>query len=154
MSTSTSQNFDSYLPIYDTVPEKWQDARPFLVEMLKKISIEVNRREIGWFLNEEIVTGQQFFPSTTSNPPQFRSIFRNVIDFSPLPAGTTSLPHGITVDANFTLVELFGSATNSVSLKGTPINQPNINYDSVNINITSALAYDRAYAIISYIQEI
>lgn len=151
--SSNSQNFESYLPVYDAVPDDWRDARPFLVEMLKKISNEVNRREIGWFLNEEVLTGKQFFSSLSSSPPQFRSIFRKVIDFSPLPIGTTSKPHTIKVDINFSLIELFGSATNSMTFSGTPINQPNINYDSVNINITSAAAYDRAYAIISYILE-
>lgn len=152
--SSSSQNFESYLPVYDTVPAKWEDARPFLVEMLKKISNEVNRREICWFLEEEIVTGLQFFPSLTSSPPQYRTIFRKIIDFSPLPIGTTSKSHGITIDINFTLIELFGSGTDSVSFKGEPINQPNINYDSANINITSTVAYDRAYAVIYYILEI
>jgi hypothetical protein len=36
MDTRDSQIFDSYLPVYNVVPEKWEDARPLLVEILKK----------------------------------------------------------------------------------------------------------------------
>ena len=45
-----SQTLESYVPVYDVVPEKWEEARPFLVEQLKKISEGVNTREIGFFL--------------------------------------------------------------------------------------------------------
>ena len=31
-----SQEFESYVPVYDTVPEKWEEARQFLVEHLKR----------------------------------------------------------------------------------------------------------------------
>ncbi len=152
----SSQFFESYVPVYDTVPERWEDARQFLVEHLKKISNAVNIREIGWFLDEELLSGKQFIPPTPASgtSTQYRSILRKVIDFSPLAVGLNSQPHGITFDANFTLLQLYGAATDSVALVAIPINQPNINMDATNINITAAAAYDRAYAIVEYIQEL
>ncbi len=155
---TSSQNFESYVPVYDTVPDTWEEARPFLVEQLKKISEGVNVREIGWLLEEEALTGQQFIPGISLNPnltsPQFRSVLRKVIEFIPLAIGVNTKAHGITVDNRFTLIELYGSATDAVALTGNPINQPNITYDATNIYITSAAAYTRAYAFISYIQEL
>lgn len=155
---TSSQNYESYVPVYDTVPESWEEARPFLVEQLKKISEGVNVREIGWLLEEESLTGQQFIPGVSLNPnlsaPQFRSVLRKVIDFSPLAIGVNTKAHGINIDNRFTLIELFGSATNAGALTGNPINQPNITYDANNINITSAAVYTRAFAFISYIQEL
>lgn len=149
-----SQDFESYVPVYDAIPEKWEDARAFLVEQLKKVSNAINIREIGWLLDEELLSGKQFFPSTSSSPPQFRSVLRKVIDFSPLVAGVNSLPHGIVVDANFSLIDLWCAATDSVALIGTIFsNEDTINYDATNINVTSAAAYDRAYCVIEYIQE-
>jgi hypothetical protein len=154
-----SQNFESYVAVYDAIPEKWEEARPMLVEQLKNVSNAVNIRTIGWYLDEELLSGNQFIPGVTikgNNPGVFRSILRKVIDFSPLSIGLNSEPHGIQVDANFTLIELYAAATNSATLTGEPI--PNgidtITYDSININITVATAYDRAFATIHYIQEL
>ena len=160
MDPNTSQIFESYVPVYDAVPEKWEDAREFLVEHLKKISNAVNIREIGWLLDEELISGKQFIPSpssttaSSSTSEQYRTVFRKVIDFSPLAIGVNSKPHGIVVNANFTLIDLWGAATDTGALTGNPINQPNITYDVTNINITSAKVYQRAYAFIEYIQEL
>lgn len=156
----SSQEFESYVPVYDTVPEKWEDAHPFLVEQLKKISNGVNLREIGWYLDEELLSGKAFIPGVVppgnSGPIQFRQILRKVIDFSPLPGGPKSLPHGIVFDVNFTLMQLYGAATNSVALVAEPI--PNgadtITMNATNIIVTTAATYDRAFIVVEYIQEL
>jgi hypothetical protein len=154
----SSQEFESYIPVYDTVPDKWEEARPFLVEQLKKITNALNIREIGFFLDEELLSGKQFIPpaSISGTSQQFRTILRKVIDFSPLTAGVNSQPHGIVIDVNFSLMQLYAAATNSVAFTGEPI--PNgadtIDYDSTNINITVAANYDRCWAVIEYIQEL
>ncbi len=155
MTSQTSQIFESYVPVYDAVPEKWEDAREFLVEHLKKISNAVNIREIGWFLDEELLSGKQLFPGvSTPDNQQFRSILRKVIDFGTVGIGVTSMPHGILVNANFTLIDLWATGTNAVAMTGNPINQPNITYDVTNINITTTVAYTRVLAVIEYCQEI
>jgi hypothetical protein len=169
MTTSyDSQVFDSYVPVYDTVPEKWEEARPFFVEQLKKISNAVNIREIGWFLDEELLAGQQFIPSQnlTGTSEQFRSIFRKVIDFGALPAaGTKSLPHGIGVDSNFTLMNMYLSATDPTGLTGFSLqywaknNGGDIilNYDATNVNVKVASSYSnftRSYVVMEYITEL
>lgn len=153
MSTNDSQIFESYVPVYDAVPEKWDDAREFLVEQLKKVSEAVNVREIGFFLDEELISGKQFIPGTT-NPQEFRTILRKVIDFSPLAVGVNSKPHGINIDSSFRLIDLYGACSDTVTLTGGPINQPNIIYDSANININSPAAFEFAQAVIEYIQEL
>ena len=150
MSVSQNQSFETFVPVYDTVPEKWEDARQFLVEHLKKISNAVNAREICWYLNENILSGKQFFPGTSG---EFRSIFRIVVDFTPLGIGVASKPHGITIDANFRLISLYGACSDAVAFTGQPINQPNITYDATNINITSAAAFTYASAVMEFIQE-
>lgn len=154
MSTpSQDELLDSFVPVYDVIPEEWDEARQFLVEQLKKMSNAINIREIGWFLDQELISGQQFFPGPTNNQ-NFRSILRIVVDFSPLAIGVTSKPHGVIVNASFSLIDLWGAATNATAMTGNPINQPNITYDATNINITSSAAYDRAYAVMCYIQEL
>jgi len=156
-----SQVLESYVPVYDVVPEKWEDARPFIVEQLKRISNAVNIREIGWFLDEELLSGKAFIPGLANvidggTTQQYRQILRKVISFPGLVIGANVQPHDILVDSNFSLIQLFGAATNAVTLTGEPI--PNgadtITYDATNIIITVGAAYTRAFAVIEYIQEL
>lgn len=152
-----SEQLESYVPVYDTVPEKWEDARQFLVEHLKKISNAVNIREIGWFLDEELLSGKQFIPSSTNvtgEMQQVRSVLRKVIDVSPLVAGANVFAHDIVVDANFTLTDLWVAATNSATPIAQVITDSNVTIDATNINITSPGAFDRAFCTCEYMQEL
>jgi hypothetical protein len=162
MNNITSQEFESYVPVYDSVPEKWEEAREFLVEHLKKISNAVNVREIGFFLDEELLSGKQFIPTArmsgigSSNSQQFRTILRKVINMSPLAAGANSKAHGITFDSNFTLISLWCGATNSGTLNALqmPNNTDSVKMDATNITINCSAAYDRAFAVVEYCQEV
>jgi len=157
-SSQDSQLFDSYVPVYDTVPETWEDARPFLVEELKLLANAVNVREIGWFLDEELLSGKQFFPSAinkTGTQGQFRSVLRKVVDVSPLINGVNpGKPHGIVFDDNFRLIDMWVAATNTMTKQAINLTDRDVTLDAVNININSNGVYDIAYATIEYIQEV
>ena len=156
--TFNSQEFESYVPVYDAVPEKWEDARPFIVEQFKKVSNGINAREIGFFIDEEVLTGKSFIPTVDMSGPnsstsqQFRSILRKTFLFGPIAIGVNTQAHGIVVDANFTLIQIFASGTDVPALTGDNI--PDVGYDVNNIIITSTKAYTRAVAVIEYCQEI
>lgn len=155
----TSQEFESFVPVYDAVPEKWEDARPFFVETFKKISNAVNLRTIGWLLDEELLSGQSFIPvpipAGDATPPQFRSVLRKVIDLGALVAGANAgVPHGITFDNRFTLIDLWVSGTNSGTLTARAISGNDVLMNSVDIVVTSPQIFDRSFAFIEYIQEI
>lgn len=165
-----NRNFESYIPVYDTIPEKWEDGRAFLIEQLKKIINSLNVREIGFFLDEELVSGKLFIPGQIppgTNPnTNFRTVFRKVIDFGPLTViGINSRPHGITFDVNFTLIELRAEATKpTATFSAIPIPfvsqtenaEIEINMDATNVNIVTAIdysAYTRVFVIIEYLLE-
>lgn len=156
-----SQTLESYVPVYDVMPERWEDARGVIAEQLKKITNSLNVKDIGYYLDEEILSGKSFIPgqniiTNEGTSQQFRSILRKVIQFPGLVVGINSQPHGIIVTSDFSLIELYASATNSTTLTGTAI--PNgtdtITYDATNINIMVSATYDRAWAVIEYIQEL
>lgn len=160
-SLTDSQRLESFVPVYDVAPEKWEEGRPFLVEQLRKISTAINIRDIGWMLDEELITGKAFIPginnSESGNTSQlFRSILRKVIVFPGLTVGVNTQTHGLIVDGNFSLIQLYGAATDAVAFTGEPL--PNggdtISYDATRIIITVAAAYTRAWAVIEYIQEL
>lgn len=155
MTSPSSQEFESFVPVYDVVPEKWEEAREFLVEHLKKISNAVNIREIGWLLDEELLSGKAFIPGVTlagNNPSNFRQVLRKTFLFGAIGIGVTTQAHGIAVDANFTLIQIFASGTNVPALTGDNI--PSVGYDVNNIIITSTKAYTRGVVVIEYIQEL
>ncbi len=161
MTSQSSQQFESFVPVYDTVPEKWEDARQFLVEHLKKISNAVNTREIGWLLEEELLNGQQFIPGVdavsdnSSDSQQYRSVFRKVIDVSPLIVGLNPpVLHGINFDANFTLINLWVSGTNSTTFTARRITGNDVIMNATQIVITSPQAFDRAFCFIEYCLEL
>jgi hypothetical protein len=156
-----SQQLESYVPVYDVAPEKWEEGRAFIVEELKKLANAINVREIGFFLDQELLSGKSFIPgvniaSDGGSSQQFRTILRKVIVFPGLTIGANTQPHGIMIDANFSLIQLWGAATNATALTGEPI--PNgadtISYTSTDIIITVAAAYTRAWAVIEFIQEL
>ena len=150
----SSQEFESYVPVYDAIPEKWEESREFLVEHLKKISNGVNAREIGFYLDQELLSGKAFIPSSinvSGTSQQFRSILRKTFLFGPIVIGANTQAHGIVVDANFTLIQIFASGTNVGALTGDNI--PDVGYDVNNIIVTSTKVYDRCVIVLEYIQE-
>jgi len=159
--SSDSQNLESYIPVYDTVPEKWEDGRPFIVEQLKALANAVNVREIGFFLDQELLTGKAFIPGTNDiaqggTSQTLRTVLRKVIIFPGLTVGLNTQAHDITIDFNFTLIQMFGGATNATAFTGEPLpNGPDtISYDANNVYVTVAAAYDRCYIVIEYLQEL
>lgn len=170
MVPTDSQVLESFVPVYDSVPEKWEQGRQFLVEHLKKISNAVNIREIGWYLDEELLTGKAFIPAVpvpndNTIPRQPRQILRKVVDIGPLPDGVSMIPHGIVVDFNFTLIQMWGSATDPVSLVSfTYSYSPSPDANGVQMYISGAniviqnnvsrLSYTRNFVFIEYIQEV
>lgn len=154
----SSQEFESYVPVYDTIPENWEEGRQFLIEQLRKISNGVNIREIGWFLDEELLSGKAFIPGANtvgnSSPKQFRQILRKVVDVSPLVAGANSFNHGINFDTNFTLIDLWVCGTNSGTLTALRITGNNVVMNATQFLITSPQAFDRAFCFCEYIQEL
>ena len=166
-----SQQLESYVPVYDVVPERWEDARPFLVEQLKRIALAVNIREIGWFLDEELLSGKAFIPGSNDvlelgSSQRFRQVLRKVIDFGTLPnAGAKTVPHGIMFDNNFTLVDLWAAATDPVGLTAFSIpfttasltGEVELFIDAININIitqSNRSTYTRCFIVIEYMQEL
>ena len=155
-----SQNFESYVPVYDTVPEKWEDARSFIVEQLKNLGNGINIREIGWLLDQELLTGKSFIPGVNNvldggSSQTFRSILRIVVDVSPLVAGVNPpKPHGVVFDANLTSIDSWVEATNSTTLQAVTLVNPELVINGPNININSPGAFDRAFFIWEYIQEL
>lgn len=160
MQPSDSQQLESFLPVYDAIPEKWEESRPFIVEMFKLISNAVNIREIGWFLDEELLSGKAFIPGSTamsdlSTSQVFRQILRKVVVFpTGVVAGANPIAHGIVNDDNYEQIALWACATNSTTLTSTVFgNSDTIRVIGPNVIVTSDGVYDRCKIYLEFIQE-
>ena len=158
MPSDSSQEFESFVPVYDALPEDWKAARPFLVEQLKLICNGINIREIGWFLDEELLSGKAFIPGASilgNNPSMFRQVFRKVVDVSPLVAGVNPpFLHGIQFDNRFTLIQIWVSGTNSGTLTARTITGNDVIMNATQLLITSPQVFDRAFCVIEYLLEL
>lgn len=160
--TTDSTNFDSFVPVYSVSPEKPEEMRNFTTEQLRIHATGINFREIGWMLDQETITGKNFIPGVnSSNDQEYRTVFRKVVVFGTLPNNATkSVAHGITFDANFTLVDMWASATDpsgftaiAFDFSGTVVK---LNMDATNVNITTTANYTnytRCYVFIEYLLE-
>lgn len=79
-----SQNFESFVPVYDVAPKTWEEGMPFIVEQFKRLANAINVREIGFFLDQELLAGKLFIPGDNiandgGGTQQFRTVLRKVI---------------------------------------------------------------------------
>lgn len=169
-----SQDLEAYVPVYDAIPETWEEGRQFLVEQMKMGANATNIREIGWYLDQELLTGKQWIPGApvAGNPVQYRSVFRKVVDTGQLPAvaGVPKfVPHGLTITDNFTLVQLYGAASQPPSAGGpvyvpmpfveilSPTGSIQLYMDGTNVIIASdanVSKFTRSYVVIEYMNEL
>lgn len=160
MGPSDDQQLENFVPVYDVMPDRWEDARIAVVEQLKRIANAINVREIGFFLDQEVLAGKLFIPGLNiaadgGSTQQFRTVLRIVVDVGPLVAGLNTVAHNITNDANYTQIALWACATNSGTLTSTVFgNSDTIRVVGANVLITSDGAYDRAFAYLEYITEV
>lgn len=168
MTPTDSQNFDDFVPAYSAVPEKWEDARVFIGERFKQMASAINVREIGWMLDVPQQTGKQFYldQNTTYSNTEFRTVFRTVVPFGALPNATEkSEPHGIDFNGNFSLVQMWLSATDPTDMLAFTVSYwamstPGdiiLNMDVDNVNVTTKSNYSNytiSYICIEYLLEV
>lgn len=153
--TSTTP-FDVFVPVYDVIPESWEESRTFLTERLKEITNAVNVREVGYYIDQEGLAGKNFIPASTSTQ-EFRDVFRKVIDFGALPpAGSKSVPHGITWTADTRFIFEMGTATqpstNSFSFNYSNLIKLNTDPTFVTVTVAADFSlYTECFIILEYI---
>lgn len=158
-----NNNLSTYVPVYDYIPEEWEQAREALIQYLRLISNGINYRDVGTYYNQEVLAGQRFVP--TSNQADYRSVFRKVIKFGALGIATKSVAHGITINSNTRFTRIYGTA-NQPSTKFVPLPfvsstavAQNIEMfvDNTYVTISSGTNYSAIYTdcfvILEYVQE-
>ena len=162
---TSNQNLETFVPVYDAPPERYEQFRQFTVEQMKRLANAVNNRVVGDYQSIELLAGKNFIPGTVS-PTENRQVFRKVLDTGTLPNATTSTTaHGLTLDSRFSLVSLYGGAYDPSTPAAIPLpyvdltalNAVEVRLTSTDVVIETAVdkrAYTRSYVIIEYLKEL
>lgn len=142
-----------------------------LYQNINNIALVLNIKDSGIYNTSQFVNSQIFFPnpalnSSTSQTPEFRQVYRTVINFGALPnTATKSVPHNITCTTSTSFTRIYACASKpTVAFGYLPIpyasatavaNNIELNVDATNVNITTAAdysAYTITYVILEYLQ--
>ncbi len=173
MTSSVPGNPNNFIPENYIFPEdNFEEYDVKLREYLNNMASAVNTKDSGLYTDEEVITGQQFLPTYSTNTAgnlNYRNVFRKVIDFGVLPNAATKLvAHGIPTTQDFSIVRLYATATDpGATTLQSAIPIPYINVaataDSVqlamgatNVAITTTTAnyitFTRCFVVVEYIK--
>jgi len=151
-----------------TSPE-FKELMVRLYQNLNTMAIAINLKDTGYYDTQEFVNSQLFFSdpalrSTSSRTPEYRQVYRKVINFGALPnAGTTNVAHGINCDANTTFTRIYGASTDPTGAYSylplpysstTLVNNIELSVTGTNVSITTGInraAYTVTYVVLEYL---
>jgi len=154
----------------DPKSDQFKELIVRLALIVNRINLAVNTKETGIYNNlQEFVTSNQYFAnpalnSGTAQTPEFRTVYRTVINFGALPnAATKSVPHHITCTSSTTFTRIYGAATDpSTSYIPLPFvsatdvaHNIEVNVDTTNVNVITGAnysAYTTTYIVLEYLQ--
>jgi hypothetical protein len=166
----TTYNFDvAQLQDVDVNSPEFKELLVRLYQNVNRIILSLNLKDSAYYVNQEFVNSQLFFPSSISiadSQPTYRNVFRMVVNFGTLPNNTTkSVAHNIPVNSSFSFTRIYGTATNSTATSFIPIpyssttavaDNLELYIDDTNVNIKTGAdysAYTICYVILEYLKQ-
>jgi len=152
----------------DVTSDAFKELLVRLYQNLNYISLALNLKDSGYYNLNEFMNSQLFFPSSLSSDstePQFRQVYRLVINFGALPnAATKSVAHNLTIGSTWSFTRIYGASTKNDRSDFIPLPyasgtlNKNIELDitATNVVITTSInysAYTTTYVIIEYLKE-
>ncbi len=143
-----------------------------LYQNIGNMALVLNLKDGAYYDKRQFVTGQQFFPnpsltSSTSSSPDFRPVFRLVVNFGTLPNTGTSPNtqglHGINMTSGVTFTRIYGAASDTTGLNyiplpyASPTDADNIELkvDATNVIITTGsdrTAFTTTYVVLEFMK--
>jgi hypothetical protein len=173
-------NFGSFVPttnvwdvaqLYeiDVTSPAFKELLVRLYQNVNTIALTLNTKDSGIYDVNQFVNGQIFFPNpatsaATQATPEFRQVYRLVVNFGALPnAGTKSVAHGIVVNTATTFTRIYGAASDTTALSYIPVpyaattavgDNISLTVDATNVTINTGTNnrsnYNICYVILEY----
>jgi hypothetical protein len=146
----------------DTNSAEFKDLLVRLYQNINNIVLSLNLKRSGYYMNEEFVTGEQFFNPVDNSPLMTVGSFDKTFYAVAIGAGVTNIPHGLTVGTTWEWIRIYGALTDNIGFNGYPLPFASVSgtanievrVDSTNIIITnsSGVTFTSVRVIIDYLK--
>ncbi len=153
----------SRLHSVDVNSDEFKELIVLLAQQTNNISIALNQKEFGYFLNEELVTSVQYYNPNSNNQLDLIPEFRSVYNIGALPGGATTVAHGLTIATTWKFTDIYGTANDNVGFNYYPVpfasaggaNNIELRVDATNIIITnnSGINFTSCNVVLEYIKQ-
>lgn len=92
-----------------------------LAQQTNNISIVLNTKQSGLYIEDEFLNGNLYPPTTGTNQLEQRNEYQRLVTFAALNAGVNSMNHGIPVDANTKFTGFKGMANDPIGFNYYPL---------------------------------
>lgn len=154
----TTQVWDvGTLATLDVNSDEFRELLVRLYQQINNVSLALNTKDSGFYLNEEFNTGINVSNPLSSNPLNLIPLFRTVVIFGTVGAGATVMAHGISIIAGFQFVKISGAASRTIApLLYYPVPTTNISVivdqTNVTINNASGVIFQGARIVLEYVK--
>ena len=108
-----------------------------LYQNINNISLVLNTKSTGYYINEEFVSSKLFYNPASNNPQQLRPAFIKTVNTGALGAGVTAINHNISVTSRFQWMFISGAATDSSTLVGYPLPFASAAGTNIEVSVTA-----------------
>lgn len=150
------------LQTVDVTSPEFKELLVRLYQQVNNISLALNTKTSGYYIQEEFVTGNLYYNLTSTDPLKLRPEFRKVVDTGALAAGMNTTAHGLTIESTWTFNYIIGAATDFGTNNYYPLpfssaagNNIELRLDATNVVIdnNSGVTFASSRVIISYLKE-
>ena len=165
---SSTGNFVQQTPTFDVSrlyqvdvdSDEFKELIVQLAQQVNNVSLSLNNKVSGFYLQEEFVNGNLFFPMVSNSQLDLRPNYTKLIYLTNLPAGITTTAHSITVDANTSFTAIYGVANDTIGFNYYPFgwsngaNYLNVRADNTNVIIdnNTGITFNKIYVILKYLK--
>lgn len=104
--------------VYDLKGESDQ-MKELLVRLYQNLNLManvVNSKETGFYFNQEVMTSAVYSSPSSNQQSALRSEFaKTILGGTLAPGPAAPVPHGLTINTQFKLVDIYGAASDSVN---------------------------------------
>lgn len=133
-----------------------------LYQNVNNITLSLNVKDTAYYINQEFNTSQQYYNLADPSLLTLRPGFRMTVHTGALIAGLNPpIAHGLSVNADWTWMKIYGAATNSGSLVGYPLPYADtsgnnisviVNATNVVINNASGVTFTDSTVVLEYLK--
>lgn len=133
-----------------------------LYQRFNDVALALNSKDTGYYLNEEFVTGQNYFNPADNSPLMLRPSYRIAFNTGVIDAGVTPITHGLIITSTWRFIRIYGSADSPASSLWYPLPFPSasgtnnieviVNTTQIIITNNSGIVFSSGMVVLEYLK--